>query len=51
MFFVYFLIAYSPVCVNLQSMFVGCRMFDNTKTKALHIKSLFVQYGELQNIH
>ena len=32
-------------------MFVGRRMFDNMKTKALHIKSLFLQYGELQNIH
>ena len=49
--FCLFLKAYTPVCVNLQSMFVGRRMFDNTKTKALHIKSLFLQYGELQNIH
>ena len=49
--FCLFLIAYTPVCVNLQSMLVGRRMFDNTKTNALHIKSLFLQYGELQNIH
>ena len=41
---------YASLCKST-SMFVGRRMFDNIKTKALHIKSLFLQYGELQNIH